>query len=113
MKRTTVVNLRRDDFDVYIGRAGMGCDGYFGNPFRCREPCARCGHVHMTVGSTIPCFKAYFYERLASDPEFKERVEALRGKVLGCFCKPKPCHGDIIAKYLNEGSMKPLWGNLP
>jgi hypothetical protein len=26
----------------------------------------------------------------------------LRGKTLGCFCKPHPCHGDIIAAYLDS-----------
>ena len=28
-------------------------------------------------------------------------VVKLKGKTLGCFCKPYPCHGDIIAEYLN------------
>lgn len=26
----------------------------------------------------------------------------LRGKVLGCHCKPLACHGDILADYLNR-----------
>ena len=25
----------------------------------------------------------------------------LQGKTLGCFCKPDPCHGDIIKEYLD------------
>lgn len=29
---TKVVNIRKDDNDVYIGRAGKGQEGYFGNP---------------------------------------------------------------------------------
>lgn len=32
--RTVVVNINKESFDVYIGRAGRGQDGYFGNPFR-------------------------------------------------------------------------------
>ena len=32
--RTRVVNIREEDYDVYIGRAGRGMDGYFtGNTF--------------------------------------------------------------------------------
>lgn len=31
---TKVVNIRKDDYDVYIGRAGKGEVGYYGNPFR-------------------------------------------------------------------------------
>ena len=30
---TRVVNIRYEECDVYIGRAGKGCDGYFGNPY--------------------------------------------------------------------------------
>ena len=31
--QTVVVNIYKEQFDVYIGRAGRGQDGYFGNPF--------------------------------------------------------------------------------
>jgi hypothetical protein len=31
--QTVVVNIKMERFDVYIGRAGRGQDGYFGNPF--------------------------------------------------------------------------------
>ena len=26
----------------------------------------------------------------------------LKGKVLGCWCKPGPCHGDVLARIANE-----------
>ena len=26
----------------------------------------------------------------------------LKGQVLGCFCKPKACHLDIVVDWLNE-----------
>lgn len=90
---TTVVNIRNNLYDQYIGRAGKGQDGYFGNPFRLNPGESR--------GSTLEKYKKYFYKRLANDPEFKRRIHALKGLVLGCFCKPRDCHGDIIAEYLN------------
>ena len=34
---TTVVNLRREAYDVYIGRPGKGLSGPFGNPYRVEE----------------------------------------------------------------------------
>ena len=34
MTQTVVVNIYNEQFDAYIGRAGRGEDGYFGNPFR-------------------------------------------------------------------------------
>jgi hypothetical protein len=101
---TTVVNLRVTAYDVYIGRAGYGQEGFFGNPYRVGELCARCGKTHTTPGDTIPCFRSYFMERLTSDSEYRDRVEGLRGKRLGCFCIPGPCHGRIIANYLNGAS---------
>ena len=89
---TTVVNIRKAPYDVYIGRAGKGQDGYYGNPYP----------LEWADRSTIlEMFRGYFYARLAEDAEYKARVLELRGKVLGCFCKPLLCHGDMIAAYLD------------
>ena len=90
---TKVVNIYKEPFDVYIGRAGKGKDGYFGNPFPLLKGEER--------GSTLDNYKKYFFERIEKDIEFKEKILSLRGKTLGCFCKPKPCHGDIIKEYLD------------
>lgn len=93
--KTTVANLhvieQLGPYDVYIGRAGKGFKGYFGNPF--------------TTGNRETIFykyKEYFYTRIEKDAGFKAEIEKLRGKRLVCFCAPKMCHGDIIAYYLNE-----------
>ena len=94
MKQTVVVNIRRESCDVYIGRAGRGHDGYFGNPFPLQPGMAR--------GATLERYRTYFYDRLRSDPEFRSRIHALQGKRLGCFCKPYPCHGDIIKESLDS-----------
>ncbi len=90
---TRVVNIRHENYDVYIGRAGHGQDGYFGNPIRLRQ--------NEDRGSTLEKYRIYFNERLQTDPQFKQRIHALKGKTLGCFCKPFPCHGDIIKEYLD------------
>lgn len=87
-KHTRVVNIRKEAYDVYIGRAGKGQDGYFGNPFRLKQD--------MDRGGTLAGFREYFYRRLVNDAEYRRRVHELQGKTLGCFCKPHPCHGDII-----------------
>ena len=89
-----MVNIRKESCDVYIGRAGQGKDGYFGNPFRLETT--------MTRGGTLDRYRKYFYHRLSADEEFRRRIGELRGKTLGCFCKPNPCHGDIIKEYLDR-----------
>ena len=91
MKRTEVVNIRYAACDVYIGRAGRGEDGYFRNPFRLLPG--------MSRGAALDRYRSYFYGRLRTDPEFRQRIHALKGKRLGCFCKPYPCHRDIIKEY--------------
>jgi hypothetical protein len=96
--QTVVVNIYKEDFDVYIGRAGRGQDGYFGNPFRI-------GHG-ISREDAVKRFQRYFADRIERDSEFKQRVLALHGKRLGCFCKPKACHGDVIADWLNKKEQK-------
>lgn len=93
-EQTTVVNLYKGPYDVYIGRAGKGQSGHFGNPFQIMNGEKR--------GATLERFRKYFYDRIATDPDFKKSIQELKGKRLGCFCKPKACHGDIIAEYLNQ-----------
>ncbi len=92
--KTVVVNIYQEQFDVYIGRAGRGEDGYFGNPFRMGNGISR--------EDTVQKFQKYFIVRIENDSEFRRRVLALKGKRLGCFCKPKACHGDVIADWLNK-----------
>lgn len=84
---TRVINIRNAPLDwprrpeyQYIGRAGRGFDGYFGNP------------LHTLIG-----YDEWFVDRLKTDLAFREAVKNLAGKTLVCFCKPKPCHGDTIA----------------
>jgi hypothetical protein len=92
--QTVVVNIHKEPFDVYIGRRGRGQDGYFGNPFRIGDGISREDAVNR--------FQKYFAERIEKDSEFRRRILALKGKRLGCFCKPKACHGDVIAEWLNK-----------
>ena len=91
MQKTTIVNIRYSKYDVYIGRAGKGQSGDFGNPYN-----------GPNRNKNIEDFRIYFLKRIKEDPEFKRKVLKLKGKILGCFCKEKACHGDIIADYLNN-----------
>lgn len=62
----------------------------FGNPFKM----AKDGGEH-TRESSIEAYREWFRDQLEDD-EFRAAVEDLRGKTLGCWCKPKACHGDVI-----------------
>lgn len=94
---TQVISIRQAPSDwqsnpdyVYIGRAGKGQDGYFGNPFRLDSGEPR--------GATLERFREWAVNRMATDEEYRSRVSELKGKTLICFCSPSLCHGDILAE---------------
>lgn len=95
---TKVVNLRRERYDVYIGRGPggkvavkPGARGYFGNPFDAGE------HGE----AALEMYRDYFQKRIEEDADFRAAILGLKGKTLGCFCKPGPCHGDRIVEWLD------------
>jgi hypothetical protein len=85
LDKTVVVNKYRDQFDVYIGRGSL-----LGNPYN-----------DGTRKENIEKYREWFYNRLKK-PNFRSAVNRLKGKRLGCFCKPKDCHGDVIVEYLER-----------
>lgn len=79
-----------DSYDVYIGRGTL-----WGNPYQMGK--------EGTRDEVIAKFAYDFEKRFLKLPEkFDENIEKLRGKTLGCHCKPAACHGDVIASYLNS-----------
>lgn len=79
---------------VYIGRSGKGRSGYFGNPIKLK--------TGQPKGSTLQEYSDWLDVKVKDDPEFRERLLSLKGKTLVCFCKPGPCHGDVILQKINE-----------
>jgi hypothetical protein len=45
------------------------------------------------------------FEKHVRESDLINDIEELRGKVLGCFCPPKPCHGDVLIKILDENPL--------
>lgn len=97
---TKVINIKdapsgwKDDPNyVYIGRAGHGLTGYFGNPFTKKS---------SKNDDILERYRGYVEHLLEMDREFNRRVKELKGKTLVCFCKPKRCHGDILAHYADK-----------
>ena len=97
---TTVVNLYKEPYDIYIGRPGKGKDGYFGNSHPIGF-CKVCNKLH-TRKESVEAFKIDFLKRIETDGVFRERLKELKGKRLGCFCKPQACHGNVFVEYLER-----------
>lgn len=47
-------------------------------------------------GDRDTVIKNYADYYLAHKPSLLERLGELRGKALGCWCAPEPCHGDVL-----------------
>lgn len=84
-----VVNKRCEPFDVYIGRGSI-----WGNPFIARGERDR--------WMVIENYRLWLDYQLAMGEILPAQILALNGKKLGCYCKPKACHGDVIVNKLNE-----------
>lgn len=92
--KTEIVNVKDTEYDVYIGRKNrhIGEKGSFlANIFSVK--------MHGREGA-IARYRVWFHDML-KNAEFKSKILALRGKTLGCWCKPLSCHGDVIVRYLN------------
>jgi hypothetical protein len=101
MSQTKVVHCQRDRYDIYIGRRHNN-HRHYGNPF-----------THL-VGDTlakvqvasreyaIQAFREWLSGTNWTDIEPNRRewilanLKELKGKTLGCWCKPLDCHGDVL-----------------
>lgn len=81
----TVVNRHNSPFDLYIGRRSK-----WGNPFQIIKDGTR--------AEVLVKYEAW----LRSRPRLLQSLHELDGLALGCSCKPKPCHGDILIKLRKE-----------
>ena len=93
----TVVNVKADRFDVYVGRTcGEYEDIGFGN--------------HYVVGKDgdVETCVAMYRAHLRANPDLMARRSELQGKVLGCWCmpcKPSMCHGFALCELANTGKV--------
>ena len=51
----------------------------------------------------IANFRWYLERR----PSLQDELGDLVGKVLGCWCHPAPCHGDVLIEAIAEGGGGP------
>lgn len=87
MPHPLVVHTKRDHDiqQVYIGRPSI-----WGNPFVIGP--------HGTREEVIEKYR----EWIVRQPDLMAQLPTLKGKFLGCFCAPLPCHGDILAELANK-----------
>lgn len=92
-KLPRVVHCKKEPHDIYIGRGSR-----WGNPYSHKE-----GTAALWVVETREDAIRLYEEWLRAQPELMAAVKKqLRGKILGCYCSPLACHGDVLLKIANE-----------
>ena len=84
-KETRVVNVRKEEPDVYIGR---GKGGIWGNPF--------VKGTHGDRSMVISKYRVYIIDQILMGERKWSQFLELVGKSLGCYCHPQACHGDTL-----------------
>ena len=100
--------ITNDSNFIYIARRGVVFingvryppkDSIWANPFKITPSATR--------EEVISKYKKYILARL-DDPSdnviTRNALEELRGKTLGCWCKPESCHGDVLIELLEVRS---------
>lgn len=90
--KSPVANVKTDKYDIYVCRGSK-----WGNPFsHLKDSSAR-----WKVNSRDEAIDAY-NEWIHNQPELIALLPELKGKVLGCWCKPKRYHAEILVKLANK-----------
>ncbi len=102
-------NLRewmKDEENVYIGRAGIVFidnvrfpkeSSIWANPYKVGD---KKGQYERE--ESLKLYENYIREKIKGSESMKEELLKLKGKNLGCWCKPEGCHGDVLMKILEE-----------
>ncbi len=85
---TQAVNLHAEPYDIRIDRLTR-----WGNPFVIGKDGDR--------ETVITKYEDWILMR----PDLLADLPALRGKRLGCHCKPLACHGDVLARLADLGAV--------
>ena len=97
---TTVIHQRRRysypaNQIVWIDRMSK-----WGNPYS-HLARARAPHHVKTRAEAIERFTEWWFAPEQAELRVQALIE-LKDKVLVCWCKPELCHGDVIARFVND-----------
>lgn len=88
---TSVVNVKQEECDVYIGRAcGKWPESKWANPYKIGRDGSREQVIRM------------YRDYVLNSPELIAALPELRNKILGCWCNPLPCHGDVLVELVRH-----------
>lgn len=93
--------------NVYIGRKNIvfvdgsrfpKVDSIWANPYKIGKD----GDLDTVINK----YEEYIESKIKNDGHYLNELMKLKGKNLGCWCKPDRCHGDILIKLINKYEVK-------
>ena len=85
MSGIRVVHCKKEYYDIYIGRPSK-----WGNPYTIGDD-----------GTRLEVIRKY-HKWLLSQEHLLKDLHELDNKILGCWCFPLACHGDILKMVREE-----------
>jgi len=97
----------KDNNNVYIGRCGVLVidnvrfpkeNSIWANPYKIDDSNG------ITRNNVIEKYRTYIIQKIENNDILKQKLLQMKGKTLGCWCKPLVCHGDVLVELINKYS---------
>ena len=91
-----VVHHNKEPYDVYIGRPSK-----WGNPYTHKADSDTLAEfIVPTRKEAINAYRGWIV--FGEGQHLLHDLHELKGKTLGCWCKPKSCHGDVLKELVDR-----------
>jgi hypothetical protein len=91
---TRIVHCKREKYDVYIGRPSK-----WGNPYS-HKPESIASILVESREEAIELYREWITK--GEGQNLLLQLNELKGKTLGCWCKPHACHGDVLVELIEK-----------
>ena len=95
-----VVHCKKEPYDVYIGRPSK-----WGNPYSHKKG-TTAKYQTKTRDEAVEAYKDYILN--GEGKHLLKDLHELENQTIGCWCKPKKCHGDILADLVEKNKQTKL-----
>jgi len=95
-----LAHCKKEKYDVYIGRPSK-----WGNPYtHIDDKQTLAKFIVPTREAAIKAYEKWITE--GDGMHLLNDLPELKGKILGCWCKPLACHGEVLARLARQYCQK-------
>jgi hypothetical protein len=93
-----LVHFQKEHHDIYIGRPSK-----WGNPYtHIKDRETKAEFIVDTREEAIAKYRDY----ILKNETLMNSLHELEGKILGCWCYPNPCHGEVLIDLVRKNAIK-------